>query len=165
MATYHLNPNTKKPGRCYAKSSENCKFNNQSDVENEHYGTKEEAQAASEKALEKTFKTGLSKKVLQAKKPNREEQIGIIKETVQELGFKDRHKQLETMLNKKETYTSINKHGIEFSDRNNGIKYIFYPNIDKRTIEKVQILKNGWTEETEEELQQIENELNRKIQQ
>lgn len=162
MPKYHLNPKNQKPGKCYAKTPETCKFNNNDNI-NEHYSTKEDAQKASEEILEKQFKKDLFKKAFEVKEKTQEEQISTIKETISELGFKDRHKQLESMLSDKKTYTPINARGIEFSDRPNGIKYIFFPNIKTKTIDKVQILKNGWTEKTEEELQNIENELNKKI--
>lgn len=163
--TYHLNPKTQKPGKCFAKNPDTCKFNNNTESTNEHYDTKEEAQKASEKLLEKQFKNNLFKKALKVKEINRETQINLIKESLLQLGFKDRHKQLERMLNNKETYKPINARGIEFSDRANGIKYIFIPNLKTKTIEEIQILQNGSTEHTEEELKNIENELNQKIQQ
>lgn len=159
---YHLNPKTQKPGRCFAKTPDACKFNN-TENKTEHYDTKEEATAASEKILEKQFRQSVFKKAFDVKETNREKQINTIKETLLELGFKDRHKQLETMLNDKETYKSVNARGVEYSDRPNGIKYIFEPNLKTKTIEKVHILQNGSTEYSEEELQNIENELNEKI--
>lgn len=162
---YHLNPTTHKPGKCFAKTPDKCKFNKHNEKSTEHYSTKEEAQKASEEILEKQFKKNLFKKAFEVKEINRETQINTIKESLLRLGFKDRHNQLEIMLNNKETYKPINARGIEFSDRPNGIKYIFFPNLETKTIEKVMILENGGAEQTEEELKNIENELNEKIQQ
>lgn len=67
MAKHHVNPNTMKPGTCQAKTPENCRFSKEAGEVVAHYDTKEEAQLAAEKMIEKdlkNFETSLKKQKL-----------------------------------------------------------------------------------------------------
>lgn len=62
MAKFHLTP-TGQARECSAKTPEACKYSREAGETVEHYSTKEEAQAAYEKQMEKSqIKTSLTKK-------------------------------------------------------------------------------------------------------
>lgn len=156
---YHINPKTNKPGECRAKTPERCKFFNKKENQPvEHYNTPEEAQQAVEKRLQKTFPQQSLTKPLTHK-----QKIVKIQETISELGFKDRHKQLETLLHSKDTYKTSTAQ--EFNDRPNGIKYLFYPNPKTKSIEKIEIIENNSYDYTQEELDKVAEKLNQSLQQ
>lgn len=59
MARYHINPETKEPGLCHAKTEKNCKFKQLDGSIPEHFTSKAAATEASEKMLTEEFNGNL----------------------------------------------------------------------------------------------------------
>lgn len=87
MTNYHINPKNLKPGRCFAKSPETCKFKNDEGFE-KHYDTKEEASKAAETIGEKAYAAAALKKK-KSKETLNDEQLDKVKETMSKLGYYD----------------------------------------------------------------------------
>lgn len=166
MAKWHVSPKTLKAGKCRARSVESCPCAKEEGFE-QHFDNKAEAESASSKKVAEQFDSAF-KSLSKNSGMIDENKLPKVKEAFGRLGYDAEadYDSLVKTINDKRTFEHLGSDNgkyrkLEWTDRANGIRYVFAADKSSGKIAHVQVIEhNSHGIYTQSDCNEVQKELN-----